>query len=85
MASATSLCPHLQPLLDAELAAGNAVKDRGPSPSGQGGRLVLLSRPFMTSPETVPDLVRYTRVNDPHWWLAEYGCTEHHDMLACAF
>lgn len=85
MATPTPLCVHLQPILDAEIANGNAVKDRGPAPSGEGGRMVLLRQPFMTKPATVSAALTFREVNDPHWWLAEFTCTEHHDMLACGF
>jgi hypothetical protein len=83
--SLAELCPHLQPLLDVELAGGNSIKDRGPSPAVPGARLVLLARPFSAVPATVPAPLRRTQVNDPHWWLAECACTEHGDVLACAF
>ena len=82
--SAASLCLHLQPLLDIELAGGNAIKDRGPAP-GTGGRLVLLRQPFAALPATLPTPLRLNQVNDPHWWLAECVCGEHGDVLACGF
>lgn len=84
MTNPAPLCVHLQPMLEAELAAGNEVKDRGPAPSGQGGRMVLLRHPFKITPAVTP-VLRFQMVNDPHWWLAEFTCTEHHDMLACGF
>jgi hypothetical protein len=79
------LCPHLQPLLDVELAAGNRIKDRGPSPALATARLVLLAQPFHAVPATLAAPLRLNQVNDPHWWLAECTCTEHGDVLACAF
>lgn len=80
-----SLCPHLQPLLDRELAAGNTVRDSGPAPGPAGARLVLLAGPFRTITGSTDPTLTYRLVNDPHWWLAECGCTEHQDLLACAF
>lgn len=79
------LCPHLQPLLDAELTAGNTIRDEGPSPAAPTAPLVLLARPFAAAPAVCPDALQYAVINDPHWWLAEYRCREHHDVLACAF
>ncbi len=85
MHPAPTLCAHLQPLLDAELAAGNVVHSTDPAPGSLTGRLVLLRHPFRRAPDPCPALLRFRSVNDPHWWLAEYGCPVHADLLACAF
>ncbi len=79
------LCVHLQPLLDVELAGGNRITDRGPAPGAIHGRLVLLARPFSALPAALPAALHLRQVNDPHWWLAECTCSEHGDVLACAF
>jgi hypothetical protein len=47
--------------------------------------MVLLRQPFISAPATVPAVLEFRQVNDPHWWLAEYACRQHHDMLACGF
>lgn len=83
--SQPELCPHLQPLLAIELAGGNAIKDRGPAPGAPDGRLVLLARPFSALPTDLAAPLTLRQVNDPHWWLAECTCSEHGDVLACAF
>jgi hypothetical protein len=78
------LCPELGPILAAELAAGNAVRETGPAP-GTNGMLVLLGRPFRTTPNVLPAEVYLVPVNDPHWWKSEYRCKLHPHVLACAF
>jgi hypothetical protein len=80
----TLLCAELQPLLDAECAAGNTIRDTGPAPGNPAATLVLLAQPFKTRPPRLEPPIRFSEINDPHWWLAEYGCAVHGTVLACA-
>lgn len=82
---ALTLCPDLQPLLDAELAAGNRVGSTGPTPGDPTGTLVLLARPFQSDTRTLPPTVTRIAVNDPHWWQEELRCTVHLHALASPF
>jgi hypothetical protein len=79
------LCPELRVLLDAELAAGNAVVDCRAGLYGPEAVLVLLKSEFRACPIVPPPGVEYRAVNDPHWWKAEYfhAATKH--CLACGF
>lgn len=79
-----TLCPELDPLLAAELAAGNSVRDQGPAP-GSEGILVLLAQPARAQPEALPPEVYLVPINDPHWWKEEYRCRLHPHVLACPF
>ena len=79
------LCPELQALLDAELAAGNRVADRGPSPHHPQGVLVLLAADFKNRPRVRPAGVDYVEINDPHWWKAEYVHRPSGHVLAARF
>lgn len=82
---APSLCPELQPLLDAELAAGNRVGSTGPTPGNPDGTLVLLARPFQRPAPTLSPAVIRIPINDPHWWQEELRCTLHLHALASPF
>jgi hypothetical protein len=78
------LCDDLVPLVERELAAGNTVAEtyRGyPAP----GVNVWLGLPFRAQHVDLPAHVVFNNVNDPHYWLAEYACTKHNNVLACPF
>ncbi len=79
------LCPHLQPLLAAELAAGNVIASVGPAMSTTPGSMVLLRRPFLALPAKLPNDVDRVAIDDPHWWKEELRCAAHHHVLACGF
>lgn len=66
-----ALHPTLRTLLDAELAAGNAIREVGRDFPRPGSVLVRLQRPFLALPSPLPTGVTHTAVNDPHWWLGE--------------
>ena len=72
-------------MLDAELAAGNRVADRGPSPHHPQGVLVLLAADFKNRPRVRPAGVDYVEINDPHWWKAEYVHRPSGHVLAARF
>ena len=79
------LCEELQPILDAELAAGNSVADRGAAWGEPDGVMVLLRRPFRAEVRVPPPGVTLADVNDPHYWKSEYRCAAHRHVLACGF
>ena len=85
MISSSQLCPELQPLLTAELAAGNRIVDCGPSPRQPQGVLVLLAKDFKARPASLPPGVAYAEINDPHWWKAEYFHQPSGHVLAARF
>lgn len=78
-------CPELRGLLDAELAAGNAVAETHRGWNDPTAIVVLLAFPFRAKPETLPSGVVFREVNDPHWWLAEYAHSPTNHLLACRF
>jgi hypothetical protein len=78
------LCPELEVLLQAELAAGNSVRETGPAP-GSDGSLVLLAHAFRVEHPVISPEVDFVAINDPHWWKSEYRCKLHPDVLACPF
>ena len=82
--SAHDLCDELTLLLEAELAAGNSVREIGPAP-GSNGTLVLLARSFRAESGAGSPEVYLVPINDPHWWKAEYRCKLHPHVLACPF
>lgn len=66
------LCPELRQLVAAELAAGNAIVECGPSVYDPKALLVLLAGPLRCAPAPPPAGVAFREVNDPHWWKSEY-------------
>jgi hypothetical protein len=79
------LCPELGALLEAELAAGNAIVECQSGLYGTEAVLVLLKSQFRTRPATLPVGVEYRLVNDPHWWKAEYFHAPTKHCVACGF
>jgi hypothetical protein len=64
--------PALRTMLDAELAAGNFVREVGREFPERGSILVQLRQPFRAAPAVLPPGVEHIHVNDPHWWMDEY-------------
>lgn len=85
MPTPAQLCAELQPLLAAELAAGNHIVECGPSLRNPQGVLVLLAGDFKARPERNPDGVEFVAVNDPQWWKAEYWHRASGHTLAARF
>jgi hypothetical protein len=75
--------PAIQRLIDLELAAGNAVECVGP-PWGDLHFLVMLRGEFRTSAADHPSL-RYSEVNDPHYWKAQFVDEAARQAVACRF
>jgi hypothetical protein len=80
--ASSGICPHLRPLLDGELAVGNRIGSREKGPLRPDAVVVMLASPF-TIDYTIRRPVVFERLNDPHWWGAEYRCTEHGHQLLC--
>ena len=76
------LCEHLRPLLAGELAVGNRIGYRDRGPLRPDAVVVMLAAPFSID-YTIRRPVIYERLNDPHWWGAEYRCAEHGHQLLC--
>jgi hypothetical protein len=66
------LHPSLRRLLEAELAAGNVIREIGRNFPDPGSLLVQLREPFKHRPDSLPDDVIHLALNDPHWWMDEY-------------
>ncbi len=76
------VCPEIRALLEAELAAGNAIAYVDRSMANPKAHLVMLTEPFRVA--HVSDLrVRRVEVNDPHWWAIEFTCRLHAHQLVC--
>jgi hypothetical protein len=80
----SELCPELGHILTAELAAGNSISYTDLN-IGDNALVVMLRKPFKTRMEKLPEGVKFSLVNDPHWWHSDYRCATHRHMLACAF
>lgn len=81
-ADGADLCAHLRPLLSGEIAVGNRVRYRETGPLRPDAVVVMLDAPFSID-YTIRRPVIYERLNDPHWWGAEYRCAEHGHQLLC--
>lgn len=78
-----TLHPSLKSILDSELAAGNEIKETGVGWGAPDGLYVRLRDPFKTKPPRLPAGVKYTVLNDPHWWKADYSTKQPAHTLAC--
>ncbi len=78
----SELCAEIRALLQAELAAGNAIAWVDRSFSDHRAHMVMLVEPFRVAHAPDPRIKR-TEVNDPHWWGADLTCTLHAHQLAC--
>jgi hypothetical protein len=79
------LCEDLQPLLKAELEAGNRVVETSGGWPQERSIGVFLEKHFLAPVASLPPGVEFVAVNDPHWWKAEYSCEAHSHFLACKF
>jgi hypothetical protein len=80
-----ALCPELRAILDAELAAGNAVAEASRGIGKPTAVHVALRRPFLTTPSPLPPGVTHREINDPHWWQTEYEHAATGHRLVCRF
>jgi hypothetical protein len=79
------LVPELKILLDAELAAGNEVKETNIDFPRAGAVFVGLRRQFRAIPTELPPGVVFRAINDVHWWQAEYEHLPTGHYLVCGF
>jgi hypothetical protein len=84
-AALAALCPELQMILEAELAAGNTIAEASRGVGKPTAVHVALRRPFLTQQSSVPPGVAYREINDPHWWKAEYEHSATGHLLVCRF
>lgn len=82
-ASHLRLAAPLQGILAAELARGNAIASVGEWPP-TCRLFVQLSRPFAKRYRVPPGVV-FQRLDDPHYWQAEYRLDDGSECLACGF
>jgi hypothetical protein len=71
----------LEKILSEELAAGNAIAEVSEWPP-KCQLLVILRYPFRRKYGTSED-VTFAKINDPHYWLAEYRYQGGLQTLAC--
>lgn len=76
-----ALHPALQTILDAELRAGNFVRDASRNWPDEGSIFITLTHPFHQKYE-VGDPVVYHEPGDPHYWTADYSCGTPTHVLA---
>jgi len=77
-----ALHPSLQPILRAELAAGNELAEMSTGWPDADSVFVRLRHAFRTRPAPLPAGVEYHEPNDPHWWKADYSSTSPRHVLA---
>lgn len=81
----SQLCDELQPLLKAEMEAGNRVVETSQGWPQETSIGVFLEKHFLVAVSELPPGVEFVDVNDPHWWKWEYTCKRHVHFLACKF
>lgn len=77
-----ALHPSLGAILAAELAAGNEVVESRVGWPDPGSVFIRLRREFLVEYNELPEGVRLTKLNDPHWWAAEYSCEKPRHVIA---
>lgn len=80
-----SLHSALQPILRAELSAGNVVVETWRGWPKRDSLFVMLQRPFAKCYTPFPAGVIFRNINDPHHWKAEFVHESSHHVLACRF
>jgi RimJ/RimL family protein N-acetyltransferase len=78
----SKLHPALRRILDAERAAGNEIAETSIGWPEPGSVLVRMKHPFRAA-HAVPEGIRFTEPDDPHWWKAEYASESPRQILAC--
>lgn len=76
-----ALHPTLRAVLDAELAAGNTIRDTARGFPDQDSVLVTLQGPFRALPSPLPAGLSYGEPNDPHWWRAELALASPRQLI----
>lgn len=75
------LHPALRGILEVELAAGNRIREVTTGNPDPDSVTVRLEEPFHHRKTMLPDGVRYTEVNDPHWWVGEFATANPRHLL----
>jgi hypothetical protein len=78
-----TLAAPLRAILEAELAQGNVIDEVADWPP-RCELLVILRRPFAAAYPTGPD-VKFTAIEDRHYWKSEYNLDGGRQTLACGF
>lgn len=73
---------ELNAILQAELASGNEVAEQSAWPP-KCKSLVILKRRFRQQYDA--GSLSYRKINDRHYWYAEYSTSNSSEFLACAF
>ncbi|WP_300753690.1 hypothetical protein [uncultured Brachyspira sp.] len=75
---------ELEKILYSELKAGNKIREISVGGFGDEDHLfIFLSRPFTSKIEVYT--VKYTEINDPHYWKSEYTDLLNKQTIACYF
>lgn len=74
--------PQLYKILQAELATGNVVAEVSSWPP-KCHKLIILEFKFADH-ENITEL-SYLKLNDPHYWYAQYATAHDEEVLACRF
>ena len=65
--------PVLRVILEAEIAAGNSIREIGRDWPVKGSVLVRFWDPFHIQPSKAPAGATCLAVEDSHWWMDEYS------------
>ena len=80
-----ALSSEMKKILDAELAAGNEIQQTHKGWSSPDHICVFLKYPFRASVEYDESKVKYTDIDDRHYWKAEYDDMSSSQTIACNF
>jgi len=75
-------------ILDEELLKGNFICEtfKGDWPlKNPESKMIFLAKPFCVKPQKELKGIKYTEVNDPHYWKAEYYDINDNSFLCCKF
>lgn len=75
----------LQPILRMELACGNTVVETWRGWPAAETVCVVLGKPFLATRMALPTDVVFRKVDDPHYWKAEYEHGPSRHLLVCRF
>ena len=78
-----SLHKDLREILNLEFKFGNRVFETSEGWPSKDSVLVILYKPFLKKHKTGSAI--YHKVNDPHYWKAEYRVSGVNHILACKF
>ena len=74
-------------ILNAEIAEGNEIAEtwHGDFSRVKNVTFIALKKPFLTSIRRDLPNVKFTHLNDPHYWKAEYYDEQNRLLLVCRF